>query len=48
MDKKKIEYKMLKKIELMSRRNAKAASSDPEAPWPICPYIFHQPKRPKK
>lgn len=44
----KFEYELLKRVEKLSRKNAQAYPGNPEAPWPQCPIILHQPKRPKK
>ena len=34
-------------FEKLTRKNAQSSKVYPEAPWPICPVILHQPKRPK-
>lgn len=41
----KIEKKLLKQLERITRKNAVNPGGEP--PWPICTVIFHQPKRPK-
>ncbi|MBO4637236.1 MAG: cyclic lactone autoinducer peptide [Clostridiales bacterium] len=48
MTKHDLRYTLLKQMEKISRKTARGARQDPEPPWPICPYILHQPKRPKK
>ena len=41
----KFEYELLKRVEKLSRKNAQAYPGNPEAPWPQCPIILHQPKK---
>lgn len=48
MKRQKLEYEFLKGVEKLSRKNAHYYPENPEAPWPQCPIILHQPKRPKK
>jgi len=48
MTKKTLEKKLLIQVEKVTRKNAKGTHMDPEPPWPICPYLLHQPKRPKR
>ncbi len=48
MSTKKIERSILKGIEKMSRKDAQGCKVSPEPPWPECPVILHQPKRPKR
>ena len=48
MTKKTFEKKLLVQVEKVTRKNAKCSRMDPEPPWPTCPMILHQPKRPKK
>lgn len=47
MIEKKIERTVLKRIEKMSRKEAESCKVGPVPPWPDCPFILHQPKRPK-
>lgn len=46
MAKKNYEKKLLVQVEKLTRKNAIGSNASPEPPWPICPFIFHQPKRP--
>ena len=48
MTKHNFETKVLVRVERLTRKNAMGARLDPESPWPTCPYILHQPKRPRK
>jgi cyclic lactone autoinducer peptide len=48
MTKTNLEKKVLIRVEKLTRKNAQSSKVYPEAPWPICPVILHQPKRPKK
>lgn len=48
MNKTSLEKKVLIGVEKMTRKNAIGSKVYPEAPWPKCPFILHQPKRPKK
>lgn len=43
---KKLERLVLEQIERAARKNAVGSYNYPDGPK--CPYIFHQPKRPKK
>lgn len=47
MSKKTLEYKMLKGIKFLSRKNAQV-NVDPRDPWPDCLFLLHQPKRPTR
>lgn len=43
---KKLEKLVLEQVERATRKNAVSSYTYPDGPK--CPYIFHQPKRPKK
>jgi len=45
---KRFEQIVLKSVERMSRKEAESCKAGPGSPWPDCPFILHQPKRPKK
>lgn len=47
MKKTRFEHKVLECLEKSTRRKA-LAEMGPANPWPTCPSIFHQPKRPSK
>ena len=48
MREKKLERAILFGIARLSNKNAESCKSSGEPPWPECPIIFHQPKRPQK
>ena len=43
---KKLEKLVLEQVERATRKNAVGSNTSDD--YPKCPYLFHQPKRPKK